>query len=878
MRVLKKSYLLLFSLVLALNFGVSSNHFAEESPNNYKEIVYIDGVFYVKEKPANGWYIYEKIIYYFKDGKKFTGHIQIGKRYKYVVNGLYAYGYANGIFYDYGSPYNGWKYDGIKEFYFKEGKKFTGNIKEDDGEKYIINGEYAKGYINGLFYSDGKLGDWWIDDGTAWYFFRDGKKHNGFGVDKNGKRYFVNGKYANGIYEGKFFKDGVETAGNVYVNGVFYVKGKPANGWYEDEGITFYFKEGKKFTGFIQIGEINKYIVNGRYAYGYANDIFYAYGVPVNGWQFDGIKKFYFKEGKKFTGTIKEANEEKYIINGEYARGYIRGLFYSDGKLGNWWFNDGTAWYFFRDGKKHNGLGVDGNGERYFVNGKYANGDYEGKFYKDGVETTEKTYINDIFYVNGKVVSGWYDDGTAWYFFKDGKKLTGKAVDGNGEMQFFNGKYANRYIDNIYYKDGKIANWWCDDGTAWYFFRDGKKFTGLGVDGNGERYFVNGKYANGLYNDKLYKDGVETTEKIYINDIFYVNGKLANWWYDDGTAWYFFKDGKKLTGKAVDGNGEMYFSNGKYANTYVDGIFCYEGKPTNGWFDDGNAWYFFKDGKKYTGLGVDGNGKMYFSNGKYANTYVDGIFCYEGKPTNGWFDDGKAWYFFKDGKKFTGHGVDGNGERYFVEGKYANGFYEGKLYKDGVEAKGKVYVNGIFYDEKNLPANGWYDDGNEWFFFRNGKKFTGKAVDGNGEMDFVNGKYKRNNKVYSASEEVQKRIVEAAHNTSSPGPDLCARWVSTVYRNAGLGYIGGNANDMYRKHTFTSDIADLKLGMLVAVESSSSGSRMGKIYGHVGIYIGDGKVMDSVGYKKISTLEEWIETYCQHSPVGFGYPPSVEKK
>ena len=817
MRVLKKSYLLLFSLVLALNFGVSSNHFAEESSNNYKEIVYIDGVFYVKEKPANGWYIYEKIIYYFKDGKKFTGHIQIGKRYKYVVNGLYAKGYANGIFYDYGSPSNGWKDDGIKEFYFKEGKKFTGTIKEDDGEKYIINGEYAKGYINDLFYSDGKLGNLWIDDGTALYFFRDGKKHNGFGVDKNEKRYFVNGKYANGVYEGKFFKDGVETAGNVYVNGVFYVKGKPAN------------------------------------------DIFYAYGVPVNGWQFDGIKKFYFKEGKKFTGTIKEEDEEKYIINGEYARGYIRGLFYSDGKIANWWVNDGTAWYFFQDGKKFTGLGVDGNGERYFVNGKYANGDYEGKFYKDGVETTEKTYVNDIFYVNGKVVSGWYDDGTAWYFFKNGKKFTGLGVDGNGEMYFLNGKYANSYVGDIFCYEGKLANWWFNDGTAWYFFKDGKKFTGYGVDGNGERYFVNGKYANGIYNDKLYKDGVETTEKIYINDIFYVNGKLANWWYDDGTAWYFFKDGKKLTGKAVDGNGEMYFSNGKYANTYVDGIFCYEGKPTNGWFDDGNAWYFFKDGKKFTGKAVDGNGEMQFFNGKYANRYIDNIYYKDGKIANWWCDDGTAWYFFKDGKKFTGHGVDGNGERYFVEGKYANGIYEGKLYKDGVEAKGKVYVNGIFYDEKNLPANGWYDDGN-------------------GEKEFVNGIYKRNNKVYSASEEVQRRIVEAAHNTSSPGPNYCARWVSTVYRNAGLGYIGGNANDMYRKHTFTSDIADLKLGMIVAVESSSSGSRMGKIYGHVGIYIGDGKVMDSVGYKKISTLEEWIETYCKHSPVGFGYPPSVEKK
>jgi len=633
MRVLKKSYLLLFSLVLVLNFGVSSNHFAEESSNNYKEIVYIDGVFYDK---------------------------------------------------------------------------------------------------------DGKL----------------------------------------------------------------------ANGWYKDGTITYYFKDGKKFTGYIQEGKVYKYIVKGLRANGYANGIYYSQGVPAN-----------------------------------------------------WWFNDGTAWYFFKDGKKYTGLGVDGNGKMYFSNGKYAN-----------------TYVDGIFCYEGKPTNGWFDDGNAWYFFKDGKKFTGLGVDGNGKMYFSNGKYANTYVGDVFCYEGKLANWWFNDGTAWYFFRDGKKFTGLGVDGNGERYFVNGKYANGIYNDKLYKDGVETTEKIYINDIFYVNGKLANWWYDDGTAWYFFKDGKKLTGKAVDGNGEMYFSNGKYANTYVDGIFCYEGKPTNGWFDDGNAWYFFKDGKKYTGKAVDGNGEMQFFNGKYASRYIDNIYYKDGKLANWWCDDGVAWYFFKDGKKFTGHGVDGNGERYFVEGKYANGIYEGKLYKDGVEAKGKVYVNGIFYDEKNLPANGWYDDGNEWFFFRNGKKFTGKAVDGNGEMDFVNGKYKRNNKVYSASEEVQKRIVEAAHNTSSPGPDLCARWVSTVYRNAGLGYIGGNANDMYRKHTFTSDIADLKLGMLVAVESSSSGSRMGKIYGHVGIYIGDGKVMDSVGYKKISTLEEWIKTYCQHSPVGFGYPPSVEKK
>ena len=54
-------------------------------------------------------------------------------------------------------------------------------------------------------------------------------------------------------------------------------------------------------------------------------------------------------------------------------------------------------------------------------------------------------------------------------------------------MQFINGKYANAYIGGTYYGYGKIANGWHDDGTAWYFFINGKKFTGNGVDGNGKR-------------------------------------------------------------------------------------------------------------------------------------------------------------------------------------------------------------------------------------------------------------------------------------------------------------------------------------------------------------------------------------------------------
>ena len=83
--------------------------------------------------------------------------------------------------------------------------------------------------------------------------------------------------------------------------------------------------------------------------------------------------------------------------------------------------------------------------------------------------------------------------------------------------------------------------------------------------------------------------------------------------------------------------------------------------------------------------------------------------------------------------------------------------------------------------------------------------------------------------------------------------------------------------EMYRNHTFTSDRSKLEVGMLVAVESSSSGGQAGLIYGHVGIYIGDGKVIDNIGHIRVTTLDDWIATFCKHSPVGFGFPPSVQK-
>ena len=223
---------------------------------------------------------------------------------------------------------------------------------------------------------------------------------------------------------------------------------------------------------------------------------------------------------------------------------------------------------------------------------------------------------NGTYYVNGKLANWWYDDGKDWYFFQNGKKHTGEGKDNSGKRHFTN---------------GKLADWWLDDGQDWYFFKNGKKFTGEASDSAGKHLFTYGKYANGTENGLFYVRGKKANG--YEKGTYYVDGKLGDWWLDDGQDWYFFKHGLKYTGEASDSAGKHYFVNGKYANGTEKGI--------------------------------------YYVNGKVANGYENGIYYVNGKLGDWWLDDGKDWYFFKNGKKFTGVAKDSSGEHKFINGKYA---------------------------------------------------------------------------------------------------------------------------------------------------------------------------------------------------------------
>ena len=113
-------------------------------------------------------------------------------------------------------------------------------------------------------------------------------------------------------------------------------------------------------------------------------------------------------------------------------------------------------------------------------------------------------------------------------------------------------------------------------------------------------------------------------------------------------------------------------------------------------------------------------------------------------------------------------------------------------------------------------------------------------------------------------------ILDSARQVGSPGSGLCAKWISLVWSNAGYAYPYGNACDMYWNWCKSSNKSSLKPGMIVAVPSHSH-TDAGRIYGHVGIYMGNGMVRDNIGYIRDISLNEWI-AYYGSSTTRWGWP------
>ena len=114
------------------------------------------------------------------------------------------------------------------------------------------------------------------------------------------------------------------------------------------------------------------------------------------------------------------------------------------------------------------------------------------------------------------------------------------------------------------------------------------------------------------------------------------------------------------------------------------------------------------------------------------------------------------------------------------------------------------------------------------------------------------------------------RVVSASYSTPSPGSGLCAAWVSNVFANAGIGTFYGNADDMF--YTWCGyPTSQIQPGMIVATPTVPY-SAAAAIYGHVGIYVGNGTVRDNrSGVLMTTSLSEWVSMYSVSVTVRCGW-------
>ena len=125
----------------------------------------------------------------------------------------------------------------------------------------------------------------------------------------------------------------------------------------------------------------------------------------------------------------------------------------------------------------------------------------------------------------------------------------------------------------------------------------------------------------------------------------------------------------------------------------------------------------------------------------------------------------------------------------------------------------------------------------------------------------LTGSYPDTSSSYNYYADYAAAVLAAIDVTPSAASGYCASWVTNVMMNAGIlsSSLGYNANDYWANVCYSSDINDLQPGMIIATRNSYS--YLGQKYGHVGIYIGDGMVISSIGYLETISLEAWISKY-----------------
>ena len=404
--------------------------------------------------------------------------------------------------------------------------------------------------------------------GNYYYFDKEGYMLTGR-QDIDGKTYFFlpNGvQLRDSIYQqdGKYYYFG--SFGEQYKDG-YFVFDVPKEGTSETEAKFRYFSP----TGEMAVG------------------LTYAGGglqyFDENGFQAKGTKyvtpdgKLYFfdkNSGNAYTNRWAEIDGIWYEFNDQG---------YAQAKKGEFYTTDGSTW-FYRDaaGKNVTGaLTLDGHDYYFRANGAQVKGEFVTENGEISYYTVDNGYkVKDKFFeVNGK----WY------HADKDGNLATGRqTID---HLNYYFNADGSQVKSDFFTLDG---------GKTWYYAKD-----------NGE--IVTGAYSVGGKNYYFKEDGSQVKGDFVKN----ADGSLSYYDKDSGerlnnrflttgnNVWYYFKDGKAVTGRQnIDGK-EYYFDNlgrqvkGSPIST-PKGVEYYESvlgeRVTNTWitFQDGTTVFFDENG------------------------------------------------------------------------------------------------------------------------------------------------------------------------------------------------------------------------------------------------------------------------------------------
>ena len=197
--------------------------------------------------------------------------------------------------------------------------------------------------------------------------------------------------------------------------------------------------------------------------------------------------------------------------------------------------------------------------------------------------------------------------------------------------------------------------------------------------------------------------------------------------------------------------------------------------------------------------------------------------------------DGWAWLADNDGRLASGDG-------WLITDAFGQGtqrYYLGAHGGWSLARVGEFVVDGLRY----------FGRGEYGFELRNDAVWLGSWL------------WANNDGVLSGASALLSTLLDAAHWTPAAPAGWCAAWVENVVANAGLGDFMGNACDLYDWYCASGSLSDIRPGMIVAV-SSHPHTEAGSIYGHVGIYVGNGSIRDSVyGYVREMRLSEWVAYY-----------------